>query len=326
MRLQKLIIGLVLVLTALTVDLTAAPPGAAADPTPGTGGPSGWASAIGWAAAAEAAGASGADGASGVSGVSGAGDVAELPWSAARASAKVSTFNGKAFDTCNTPSTDTMRRWLKSSYRGVGVYYGGRGRACKTQAHLNHAWMRSVKRMGWRVLPVYVGSQSPCVVAKNKRHVRIGKNPAAQGQREGSDAVRRAKAFGIGKQSPLYLDMEAYPYRKKSCASATLSFVRSWDRQVRRQGYVPGFYSSADSGVLHMEMSRRAGVRDLPEVMWFARWHTKPNLYREAALGRSAWHPARRIHQYAGNVKESHGGRALKIDRNLVHAPVARIS
>lgn len=59
-------------------------------------------------------------------------------------------------------------------------------------------------------------------------------------------------------------------------------------------------------------------------VMWFARWRTRPHLYREPAL-RRAWRPARRIHQYAGNVQERHGGRSLVIDRNLVHAPVARI-
>ncbi|MEU7581861.1 DUF1906 domain-containing protein [Streptomyces sp. NPDC041068] len=272
-----MIIGLVLVLTTLTLDLAAAPPGAATDRAKGA------------------------------------------------KAAKVATFKGWAFDTCTTQSTDTMRRWRKSSYRAVGIYYGGRGRACKRQPHLNRGWMRAVKRMGWRVLPVYVGSQSPCVVAKNKKGVRIGRHPWSQGKREGRDAVRRAKALGIRRLSPLYLDMEAYTYRKKSCARTTLSFVRAWDREVRRRGYVPGFYSSADSGVRHMEAARRAGVRDLPAVMWFARWHTRPHLYREPALRRHAWHPARRIHQYAGNVKERHGGRTLMIDRNLMHAPVARI-
>ncbi|MEV0255272.1 glycoside hydrolase domain-containing protein [Streptomyces sp. NPDC050732] len=277
MRLRTMIIGFVLVLTALAVDLTASPPGAASD-RPARG-----------------------------------------------ASVKVSTFRGWAFDTCHTPSTDTMRRWRQSKYGAVGVYYGGRGRACKRQPQLNHAWMRAVQRMGWRVLPLYVGSQSPCVVARNKKNVRIGRHPWSQGQQEGRDAVRAAKAVGIRQDSPLYLDMEAYAYRNKSCADTTLSFVRSWNREVRRQGYVPGFYSSADSGVRHMEVARRAGVGDLPSVMWFARWRTKPHLYREPSLSSNAWRPARRIHQYAGNVKERHGGRTLVIDRNLVHAPVARI-
>ncbi|ATL28971.1 hypothetical protein KY5_3953c [Streptomyces formicae] len=247
------------------------------------------------------------------------------PAGAAAGGGTVSTFSGWAFDTCLTQSLDTMKRWRHSKYRAVGIYYGGRGRACKRQPHLDRGWTRAVQRMGWRLLPVYVGSQSPCVIAKNKKHVRIGKHPLRQGKREGHDAVRKAKALGMKRRSPLYLDMEAYTYREKPCARTTLSFVRAWDREVRRHGYVPGFYSSADSGVRHMEQARRAGVRDLPAVLWFARWHTRPHLYAEREIARHAWRPARRIHQYAGNVKERHGGRTLVIDRNLVHAPVARV-
>ncbi|WP_420034613.1 DUF1906 domain-containing protein [Streptomyces sp. cg28] len=253
-------------------------------------------------------------------------DVAETdatssaPWSA-----PVRTFHGRAFDICRAPSLDTMRRWRSSDYRAVGVYFGGRGRFCKNQPHLNRDWTRRVDAMGWSVLPVYVGSQSPCVRAGNKKGLGIGRRPWTQGVREARDAVRSAGEVGIGRSSPLYLDMEAYNYRKRDCAERTLTFVRAWSKEVRGRGYVPGFYSSADSGVRHLQSARRAGVPDLPSVVWFARWRTRPSLYGEPSLSRNAWRPERRIHQYAGNVKERHGGRTLVIDRNLVNAPVARI-
>lgn len=289
-----------MMLTVLTLDLTAAPPGAAA------------------ASDAEA-----------VTPPAISSDTATSPGMAAAAVgpsvAAGPSFRGKAFDTCVAPSLDTMRRWQRSQYGAVGVYYGGRGRACKSQPHLDRGWTRAVDRMGWGVLPVYVGSQSPCVNARNKKGYTIGRHPWSQGEREGRDAVRRARAVGFRAGSPLYLDMEAYAYRKPACARTTLSFVRSWNREVRGHGYIPGFYSSADSGVRHMEKARRSGVRDLPTVMWFARWRTRPHLYREPSLSADAWRPARRIHQYAGNVRERHAGRTLVIDRNLVHAPVARI-
>lgn len=185
--------------------------------------------------------------------------------------------------------------------------------------------MRAVRGQGWQVLPLYVGSQATCVFAEHKRNVRIGRHPWRQGTAEARDAVRKAAALGIRPGSPIYLDMEAYGYRNKRCARSTLLFVRGWDREVWRRGYLPGFYSSAESGVRHMESARRAGVRDLPSVMWFARWGVRAGLYREPVLRPSAWVPARRIHQYAGNARERHGGRTLLIDRNLVHAPVARI-
>ncbi|WP_434592176.1 DUF1906 domain-containing protein [Streptomyces sp. A5-4] len=234
-------------------------------------------------------------------------------------------FRGWAFDTCTAPTLTTMRAWRSSRYRAVGVYYAGRGRACQKQPNLSRRWVSAVDTMGWRMLPIFVGSQSPCVLAKNKKAVRMGRAPWRQGKREGAHAVRRAKAYGMDRGSALYLDMEAYDLRNSRCARTTLDFVRGWNRTVRHYGYVPGFYSSADSGVRHVERARRAGVKDLPTVMWFARWRTSSSLYREPSLSPRAWHPHRRIHQYAGNVTEKHGGRRISIDRNNVDAPVALI-
>nr|WP_242587500.1 DUF1906 domain-containing protein [Streptomyces sp. MST-110588] len=234
-------------------------------------------------------------------------------------------FRGWGLDTCNTPSQRTLRAWKHSKYRAIGVYYGGRGRSCKKQSHLSHAWMRATRRLGWYVLPLYVGSQAPCVVGKDRRHHTIGSRPWRQGEAEARDAIRRARPLGIAGGSPIYLDMEAYKLNSKPCARATLRFVRGWSREVRHHGYLPGFYGSADSGVRHLEQARRSGVGDLPAVMWFARWHGKPSLYGEPELSGQGWRPHRRIHQYAGNVVEKHGGRKLHIDRNKVDAPVAVI-
>lgn len=246
------------------------------------------------------------------------------PAAAAPAEAAAPVFKGRAFDTCRAPSKDTMHRWLSSPYRGVGVYFGGRGRACKEQKQLSRGWVRSVTAQGWRVLPLYVGSQSPCVRAAHKRQVRMGGHPWKQGRAEGRDAVRAAGRLAIGAGSALYLDMEAYDHRNKKCARSTLLFVRGWNREVRERGYVPGFYSSADHGVRHMEAARRAGTADLPAAIWYARWRVRASVTREPALSDGAW-TGRRVHQYAGNVREKHGGRTLLIDRNLVHAPVANV-
>ncbi|MEU4681775.1 DUF1906 domain-containing protein [Streptomyces xinghaiensis] len=232
-------------------------------------------------------------------------------------------FRGYGFDTCRTPSLGTMNAWRKSHYRAVGVYFGGRGRACKRQPNLNRRWTLAVHRAGWRLLPLYVGSQSPCVHSDNKKHTPIGDEPWREGTAEGRDAVRRAAALGMAERSPLYLDMEAYDHDDTRCADTTLRFVRAWSREVRRRGYLPGFYSSAGAGVAHMERARREGVRDLPEVMWFARWGVEPAVDDEPVLDRDAWQPHRRIHQYAGDVTERHGGVPMQIDRNAVDAPVA---
>ncbi|MFE6461986.1 DUF1906 domain-containing protein [Streptomyces cinereoruber] len=246
--------------------------------------------------------------------------------SAASAASTPIHFTGKAFDTCEAPSVETMRAWRGSPYGAVGIYFGGRGRGCPGQRELNPGWVSSVQAMGWRLLPVFVGSQAPCVEAPAKKPFAIGSDPWGQGTREAGDAVRAARALGLGTSSPLYLDIEAYRRGDAQCAATTLSFVRAWNREVRRLGYLPGFYSSADTGVRDIEAQRRAGTADLPAVMWFARWLGKPALATEPTLAPAAWTPHARIHQYAGNVTESYGGHRLVIDRNAVDAPVARLT
>ncbi|MEU8826215.1 DUF1906 domain-containing protein [Streptomyces sp. NPDC048636] len=232
-------------------------------------------------------------------------------------------FRGWALDTCHTPPLSTLRAWSGSRYRALGVYFGGRGRACPVQPHLTTSWMRGAAALGWHVLPVYVGSQSPCVRNIDKTRVPIGAAPWAQGRAEAMDAVARAKALGMKERSALYLDMEAYDRSLARCAATTLSFIRAWNREVSSQGYFPGFYSSADSGVRHLEQARKAGVDDLPSIVWFARWTGRASLHEEPSMARTAWQPHRRIHQYRGNVEVTHGGRTLWIDRNKVDAPVA---
>ncbi|MEU3691916.1 DUF1906 domain-containing protein [Streptomyces narbonensis] len=235
-------------------------------------------------------------------------------------------FAGKAFDTCEAPSLAVMKAWLRSPYRAVGVYFGGRGRGCPGQKELTPAWIASAHAMGWRLLPLFVGSQAPCVHSAAKRPYAIGSRPWSQGVQEAGEAVRAARSLGIGASSPLYLDIEAFRLEDTSCAATTLSFVRAWNREVRRLGYVPGYYSSADTGIRQIEEARQAGTEDLPSVLWFARWRGVPALYSETALHPEAWTPHARIHQYAGNVAETYGGHRVLIDRNAVDAPVARVT
>ncbi|MDJ1136199.1 DUF1906 domain-containing protein [Streptomyces iconiensis] len=236
-------------------------------------------------------------------------------------------FRGYAFDTCQAPSATTMRAWKRASpYGAVGVYIGGRGRACPNQTHLSPSWVKATHGMGWKFLPLYVSSQSPCVGASHKRKVVMSTSaPYQQGRREGLDAVRQAKRYGMVRRSAIYLDMEAYNYRNTRCGATTLRFIQGWNSAVRARGYVAGFYSSADSGIAHMEKARASGARGLPTALWFARWKVPKSVDNERNLNRRAWQPHRRIHQFTGNVNRTYGGRSVNIDQNLVDAPVAVI-
>src|SRR5262245_24145368 len=78
-------------------------------------------------------------------------------------------YRGRGFDTCSAPSLAVLRAWRRgSAYRAVGVYFGGRARAC-AQPRLTRAWLRAGDRMGWRFLPLYMGSQPRCSTSAAKR-------------------------------------------------------------------------------------------------------------------------------------------------------------
>ncbi|GAA2476758.1 hypothetical protein GCM10010406_11170 [Streptomyces thermolineatus] len=248
---------------------------------------------------------------------------ASLKEGADLAASGAQVFQGRAFDTCTAPPLSTMAAWRSSGYGAVGVYVGGRARACHQQ-QLTREWVRAVSDMGWRIIPVYVGSQSPCVTRESKRPFPIDiADPVSHGAEEARDAVMQARALGIVERSPVYLDMEAYAPRGPRCSEPVVSFTRGWSQELRRYGYFPGFYSSAASGITDIAEARRIGIRDLPEVVWYARWNARPALAAEPVLAAGHWTPNRRLHQYEGNVKETHGGRSMLIDRNVVDAPVA---
>jgi hypothetical protein len=259
--------------------------------------------------------------------------------SAARTPAKAPArarqiFTGQAFDTCVAPSTAALRAWHgTSSYGAVGIYIGGNNRGC-AQPRLNAAWTRSATSIGWRLLPLYVGSQAPCLRASNKSSRISARSALAEGLAEGRDAVADAKALAIAAGSPLYLDMESYP-RGSSCSLAVMQYTAAWSRTVRASGYLAGFYSSADAGIADLASAdlasaalgrgNRAAATDLPDVLWYARWdnHASTDGYR--ALSGSLWTGHRRVHQYVGNSKETHGGVTIDVDRNAVDAPVALV-
>lgn len=240
-----------------------------------------------------------------------------------RAAPKPRVYKGYGFDACTAPSLSTMKAWRKhSKYRAVGIYFGGRARGC-AQPLLTASWVASVHKAGWRLLPVYMGSQARCVMASHKRKYRMSaKDPAAQARKEAKDAVRRARALGIAPRSALYLDIEHYDTRDGSCARKVVTFVQAWAKTVRAEGYFAGFYSSASSGIHDMAEAKRAGKKNLPDALWFGRWSGNPTL-RDSVLGSKQWHPHRRVHQYNGDVRERHGGHTLYIDRNYLDAPVA---
>ena len=231
-------------------------------------------------------------------------------------------YRGYGFDTCNAPSAAAMTAWKASPYRAIGVYIGGRNRACGW-GNLSAAWVRAVAKAGWRLQPIYVGRQPSCTVQRGMDD--ISSSPAqakAQGRDAGNDAVAQARLLGLAPGSVLYNDIENYNVKNATCSTATMTFLDAWTRTVHGLGYGSGVYSSAAGAITDMAKRYYSTTWAAPDVVWTARWDGVATT-DEKALSSSQWANKQRIKQYRGDHYETWGGYRINIDSNYVNASVA---
>lgn len=239
-------------------------------------------------------------------------------------SATATRLAGYAFDACSAPPVSTMQRWLRSKYRGVGVYIGGPVRAC-SQRHLTKRWVQRVTGMGWRVVPIYVGLQAPCRRHPPKYEISY-RRAARQGQAAAADARRDAKRLGLLPGSALYLDLEGYPTGRPKCRSAVLRYASGWTKGLHKRGYLAGVYSPMGSGAMHFARAYRSRTLARPDALWMAHWDRKPNLRGWRTVSDRLWSSGQRGKQYRGGHRERHGGRVLNVDSSRFDGPVASVA
>ncbi|WP_327067795.1 glycoside hydrolase domain-containing protein [Kitasatospora sp. NBC_01302] len=305
----------------LATDTTAAPGG-----RPGLAGVAGRLSPAGWATAATAAAGSTAARAAPPP----APTVLPDPGQARLAGVTRTVFTGSAFDACSAPPLDTMRAWRGASpYGAIGIYSSGGQRAC-AQPRLTADWVRQVRALGWRLVPIHAGRQAPCAPPPGRS--RSADRPqlidpahaVQQGQAEAAEAVKGLRRIGIGQGAPVYLDLEAYPPGNAGCAKAVVDFTLGWTQALHTAGYFAGFYSSLDSSITDLAAAARAGAAPLPDAVWYAHWDDRASTDGGGVLGADQWARHRRAHQHHGTVQETHGGVGLEIDRDQLDTLVAR--
>lgn len=237
-------------------------------------------------------------------------------FSRAGARASGTVFTGLGFDACTAPSAAAMRAWLRSSpYRAIGVYIGGRNRAC-SQPNLTASWVAEQTAAGWHLIPTYVGLQAPTSSCTSCARL----NPslaASQGAAEALDAVNDAAAIGIGPGSPIYNDMESYT-QTTSATNATLAYLEGWTKKLHQLGYESGVYSSSGSGIEDL-VGRIGTLYTQPDHIWIANWNGRQDTY-DPVVPANAWVNHQRIHQYRGGHNETWGGVTINIDNNYVDA------
>ena len=236
-------------------------------------------------------------------------------------------YTGRGFDACSAPPVSTMRAWLASPYRAVGIYVGGGSRGC-AQSNLTADWVAQTLNMGWGLMPLYVGLQAPCTSYTKKVSADIA-TARAQGTALANDAILSLNALGMGKGTPIYYDMEGYyssdPTTIATCRAAVMAFLEAWTIQLHSQGYLSGVYSGVSAGIKDLASQWGTGYTE-PDAVWMARWidltKESPSTASQPGINDAYWSSHQRINQHAGGHYAPSGGVKRWIDSNQVDAPV----
>jgi hypothetical protein len=232
------------------------------------------------------------------------------------------TYVGYAFDACTAPTSAQMQAWADDSfYEAVGIYFGGLNRGC-TQPELTPAWVAEQQAAGWALVPLYVGLQAPCTTS-TKPYLIDPSLAAAQGRAQAEDAALQANSLGLGQDSTLIFDMEAYDPNDTACTATVNTFMNAWTRRLHDLGFLSGFYSSMDSGVRDQVAAYAGKNYAHPDYLDFARWDGIVTI-SDPAIPNSYWWFHQRIKQYQGGHDETHGGVTLNVDNDYVDVSLLR--
>jgi uncharacterized protein YraI len=230
---------------------------------------------------------------------------------------------GLAFDTCTAPTVAQMTAWRSSPYKAVGIYIGGVNRSC-TQPQLTASWVSTVTKMGWRLIPIYLGLQAPCTNRTTAQKISPTA-PGTQGTSAATDAFNKARALGLLAGSAIYADMEHYDPNNTSCKLTVLYFLSAWTKELHRRGFLSGVYAHQDSGARHLAQYYNSTTFARPDALWIARWDLSSSLVNWPTVPNTYWSVGQRAKQYRGDHNETYNGVTLEIDNDRFDAPVGSV-
>ncbi len=235
--------------------------------------------------------------------------------------ASATRYTGPAFDTCAAPPLSTMRAWLASPYRAIGLYVGGQNRTC-LQPELTSSWVRGVADLGWRMIPIFKGRQAPCSVDESDLKI-LPSAATAEGTWAADNAAEQVRALGMFRGGAIYYDMEAYDTANRACASTVLTFLSAWTRELHRLGYVAGVYANLNLGASDLADTYLSTSYARPDALWIARYDGNESLTGWAGIGDSLWAVHQRAKQYRADFSATYGDVKLTIDADNWDATVA---
>lgn len=235
-------------------------------------------------------------------------------------------FTGQGFDTCTAPTQRAMDAWHGASpFGAVGVYIGGRARAC-AQPRLTANWVRRQIGAGWHLMPIWVGPQP-----WHNADTGLSTDPSEaneQGKEAAEGAAQAARSLGLAGGTLLYNDLENYTDRA-TWDAPVVAYLTAWTVRLHELGYRSAAYVAASSGVKALSAHHHQAPEAMPDVIWVAVWNGRASV-ADADMGLPAgkklWTGRRRAHQFRGDHEATYGDVTLKIDRSWLDVEPAALA
>ncbi|MFI5636984.1 DUF1906 domain-containing protein [Streptomyces goshikiensis] len=235
-------------------------------------------------------------------------------------------FTGQGFDTCTAPTQRAMDAWHGASpFGAVGVYIGGRARAC-AQPRLTANWVRRQIGAGWHLMPIWVGPQP-----WHNADTGLSTDPSEaneQGKEAAEGAAQAARSLGLAGGTLLYNDLENYTDRA-TWDAPVVAYLTAWTVRLHELGYRSGAYVAASSGVKALSVHHHQAPEAMPDVIWVAVWNGRASVADSdmgLPAGKGLWAGRRRAHQFRGDHEATYGDVTLKIDRSQLDVEPAALA
>lgn len=217
------------------------------------------------------------------------------------------------FDTNIYPGDRAMTVWAKDgTYDWVGYYL-------EAPCHRDDSWSGkrdTLTEMGWGVAVVYVGQQSWSTTKKSKKGTTCSNKflSAANGARDGKDAIARVVKEGFPHGTVIFLDIE----HMNKVPAAMQAYYMAWTKSVLADGrYHPGYYAHTDNAAkVHADVKpifEQAGDT-LEPPFWIA---GRSNVFSTDKVPTDVGHTFAAVWQGILDVTRTHSGVRLPIDINI---------
>jgi len=206
--------------------------------------------------------------------------------------------------------------WSGTPYWNFGLYLGGSAAGCPVSGA---SFVTSIRNMGWKIMPIWVGPQAPC----SSYSVRFSSNTATarqQGKNEAIAAYNRLIALGMTTlNTPVIYDLENFPTNNSACVAATKAFMQGWVEQMHLPpAQKAGVYgSSCASGIANF-----ASNANPPDFITGADWDGIKSVWNMACISTGVWTNHQRHKQYRGDHNETWNGVTVSVDNDCSDGPV----